>query len=259
MKRIVEKNPIFKKVKILSWDEQKKLLIQYAEPITNAKDKQRIRNTLVVGNLPFIIRFASSYVRHGFQLEDAIHEAVIGFIEGIEKFQLSYGVKLTTYATWRMRNAIQRERQRKYQLVKISDRTWKAAQKSRKEIRRDDREPTEKEIELFLSITFALPESMEKYVSDDLDTYELMDTIPSECSRQDEIVEQAHDASRIKNAMHILSEKEKDIIYMRFGFVHDTESTLSEIGIKYGVSRERIRQIEKIAMKKIRDVLVTRE
>ncbi len=228
------------------------------------------RTALIEANLRLVVSVAWRYVRPGIELEDLVQEGNIGLMKAISRFDPSKGFRLSTYALWWIRLAIKRYianygRQIRLPVHKVR----KAYQlhQALDTLRRHGPEPTLAELAAFLNLTvkstadllrqMALPVSLQEPTSqagqeDGDDERELLDTIaadqswePSQKAETDDI------AVALNAAMAKLNERETLILKHRFGLGEADFLTLEEIGDMFSITRERVRQIESAALRKL--------
>ncbi len=224
------------------------------------------RGELIRANLRLVVAIAGAYANRGMPLLDLIQEGNIGLIKGIEKFDYTRGFKISTYVSWWIRQAVSRAVQEKVRTVRVPihvqadlaelARTARSLSQSLK------REPTVEELAVRLALPVARVRSLRSVVRDpiSLDTpvgseqdATLADFVEDTTvgSALDDVVQQSV-CAEARDVLGKLTPREEKILRMRFGVGHADSHTLEEVGKVFGVTRERIRQIEERALGKLR-------
>ena len=252
-----------KKYSLLTPDEERKLARKIA------KGDEDARREMVEANLRLVINIAKIYLNRGVPFQDLIEEGNIGLIRAAEKFRLNKGCKFSTYATYWIRQAIERAIINQSNIVRlpihIASDIYKVVRVTRDLTKKLYREPSALEISASmgvsgryikkLSLIARKSVSLESNIGEDND-HTLLDMIEDDKFQLPlEMMEEEARLQQIKVLLGTLDKKEQAVITMRFGLNQDKSDTLESIGERFGVTRERIRQIEAKAMEKIRKIL----
>jgi RNA polymerase primary sigma factor len=245
-------------------------LLSITEEVSLAKrieqGDEEARHLLAESNLRLVVSIAKRYVGRGLSFLDLIQEGNLGLIKAVEKFDYSKGYKFSTYATWWIRQAITRSIADQSRTIRIPvhmseiiNRTYRA---SRTLIQELGREPTEQELSDAMDIPIGKVREILQVSSDpvSLDTPigEEDDSHLGDFIRDDTVMGPEESASytvlkdQISKILGTLTEREQRVLVLRFGLEDGRSRTLEEVGKEFNVTRERIRQIEAKALRKLR-------
>jgi len=251
------------KTKLLTADEEKELAGRVAEGEKAARDK------MIESNLRLVVKIAKRYINRGLPFLDLIEEGNIGLIKAVERFKLSKECRFSTYATWWIRQAIERalvNQSRTIRLpVHVSDDINKMLRVTRELVQKMNCEPTVKDVAAGMAAPLAHVRklmvllkktySIERPMGENND-YFLIDTIEDTSTVSPaNLLEDINRYELVSKWFLTLSDNEQKILSLRFGLGDREPQTLDTIGHRFGVTRERIRQIEAKSLEKLRKFL----
>ncbi|MDR2352523.1 MAG: RNA polymerase sigma factor RpoD [Deltaproteobacteria bacterium] len=267
----MEKTTLFHTNRLQELEKECRMTYKDLHPILQTIDRSEseataAKNHLIQANLRLVVSIAKKYTNRGLQFLDLIQEGNIGLMRAVDKFDYTRGYKFSTYATWWIRQAITRAIADQARTIRIPVHMIETINKllriSRALTQELGREPTPEEIGTRMDMApdkvrkvlkvAKEPISLETPIGDDEDT-SLVDFItdtdsvsPHQAAMTQDLQEQ------IRKALETLTEKEAEVIRQRFGIDRPSDLTLEEVGRKFSVTRERIRQIEAKAITKLR-------
>lgn len=248
-----------KKYKILTKEEEQELLIRSKEGDIDAKQE------LVLSNLRLVVNVAKNYLNKGLNYIDLISEGNFGLIHAIEKFDNTKGFRFSTYAVWWIKQSISKAVINKGREIRIPSYKYDLLNKINKYIMsyvtqydifpniKDISESTkisEKKIEKVM-VEFQELLSLNSSIGEDIFLEDIISDGTSEFL-EDEIIDEMFKED-IKEKLNILSDREREIINMRYGLDGQENKTLEEVGAKFNITRERVRQLEKKALEKLKE------
>lgn len=255
------------KTKLLTAEEERALARRIASGDMAARDH------MIESNLRLVVKIAKRYMNRGLPFLDLIEEGNMGLIKAVERFKLSKECRFSTYATWWIRQSIERalvNQSRTIRLpVHVSDDINKFIKISRELVHRFNREPQVDEISEAMGVEPAYIRrlmvlvkktySIEHPMGENRD-YSLIDTIEDTNADDPSVfLEDLDKFAHIREWLDSLADNEREILVLRFGLEDREPQTLDTIGQKFGVTRERIRQIEAKSLDKLRKIMEEKE
>jgi RNA polymerase primary sigma factor len=231
------------------------------------KGDKKAREQMIKANLRLVVKIAREYEDYGMPLLDLINEGNMGLMKAVERFDPAKGAKLSTYSSWWIKQAIKRALANQSKTIRLPvhvvDKLFHMRHAAVKLQEVLGREPTDEELGHELGLTAAKvaqlrtaairPASLEAPLGDDEDSSRIADVVKDEgADTPYEQLEEKTNTDMLRELVATLDPRESEILRYRFGLDGDPEKTLEEVGVKFGVTRERIRQIQNIALKKLR-------
>ncbi len=249
------------KIPILNKEEE----IELARKIEKGDDEARAK--MIVSNLRLVVNVAKQFIGRGMSFLDLIEEGNLGLIRAVEKFSYRKGCRFSTYATWWIRQTINRALINQGRTVRVPvhvvDLTKKYFRTMQGLAHELEREPAPAEVAAVMGIS---QEQVERILLSSRRTYKLDADLPgAERSLLEKVQDDKAEApyttayllvrySRLAELMNRLSKREQEVLRMRFGLDGYEQLTLKKTGEKLGITRERVRQIEKEALNKLRQI-----
>jgi len=229
------------------------------------RDGDRARQQLIQANLRLVVSIAKRYVGRGMQLLDLVQEGNLGLMRAVQKFDHSKGFKFSTYATWWIRQAISRAIADQARTIRIPVHMVETINRVRRTqrdmLQKLEREPSIEELAIEVDLTIEKvreilqisldPVSLEAPVGED--DSQLGDFLADEkADKPVDVAARSMLSNDVLEALDELNDREKEVVRMRFGLIDGRARTLEEVGRAFGVTRERIRQIESKTLAKLR-------
>ena len=231
------------------------------------------RRLMIEANLRLVVKIAQEYANLGLPLLDLVSEGNIGLMKAVERFDPAKGGKLSTYASWWIKQSIKRALANQSKTIRLPvhlvDKISKMRRVSLQMSEELGREPADDELAEEIGISSRIvsqlktvsirPASLNAPISDD-DSTEFGETVGDEDAPTPfELLTRQKLARRVGDLLEVLDHRERNIIFQRFGLDDGKPGTLEEVGKKFRVTRERIRQIQNIALAKMRRALNKKE
>jgi RNA polymerase primary sigma factor len=231
---------------------------------------QAARQQMIKANLRLVVKIAHDYASYGLPLLDLISEGNIGLMKAVERFDPKKGGKLSTYAAWWIKQSIKRALANQSKTIRLPvhlvDKIARMRRVGMQLAEEFGREPTDEELGEELNMPAAKiaqlrtaairPASLDAAVGQEEDGASLGDMIGDESAAMpSEMLSDKNLRKAVMDLLHVLDDRELKIITLRFGLDGKKEMTLEEVGRKFKVTRERIRQLQNIALRKIKRAL----
>lgn len=226
------------------------------------------RRKLIVSNLRLVVSIAKKYLYYGLPLQDLIEEGNLGLMKAVDRYDPERGCKFSTYATWWIRQAVTRSLSNQGRTVRIpvyiTDNIARYKKVAEELYIKSGRAPAPQEVAEEMGIKVAEAERLQEFVTAVTPLEKMESTDAEECAIPESVEPQLYDKAieqieldqQMEALMGQLTEREENIVRYRYGLIDGKAHTLEETGKRFKLTRERIRQIEKDVMRKLRTYVV---
>lgn len=230
-----------KKIPVITHERQDEIFKLLKDKDIDEKEKEKIYEELVVGNLRFVVSIAKKYQNQGLDLLDLISEGNIGLLKSVDRFDPSTGLKFISYAVWWIKQSMMASLNEHSRTIRIPSNLIQETQKNRKG-------------DTVREVTYTLPYCVQLNQEINEDGDELIDIIrdPNEQNPEDVFKSPDEIKKRVSAMLSVLDEREKIIIEKYFG-LNGIQSNLDDLGEEFNCTKERIRQLKDKSIKKLRN------
>jgi len=231
---------------------------------------QEARQQMIKANLRLVVKIAQDYANYGLPLLDLISEGNIGLMKAVERFEPNHGAKLSTYAVWWIKQAVKRALANQGKTIRlpvhITDKISKLRRLSAQLTEEFGREPTDEELGEELKVSAAKiaewrnigirPASLNAMMGEDMEGTEFGEMVSDDSVRlPDELIGDEDVTQEMLKCLDVLDERERKILTLRYGLDGELPLTLEEVGDRFQLTRERIRQLQKSSLRKLKRAL----
>jgi len=240
-----------KKIPVMTHERQEEIFKVLVNKSVSKKEKEKLKNELVIGNLRFVVSVAKMYQNQGLDLLDLISEGNIGLLKAIERFNPESGLRFISYAVWWVKQSMMASLNENSRTIRIPSNLIQETQKFKKSEHKD---LYDLDVESDSAPTYTLPYCIGLYREINEEGDQLIDIIrdPNEENPENILNTTDEIKRRVAAILSVLDEREKIIIEKYFG-LNGTESNLEDLGEEFDCTKERIRQLKDKAIKKLRN------